>query len=236
MSGRPSSSSSCGVSRPQKRFVASRQVSNVAPNSFALKSVARSMARAGSDISRIQRVWRERVISTQLIGNTFCTGLASHNFSTVESSGSFRIAPSGKDAASSPVLTPGVMSQGTLAPGRSRHRAHVRPHPLRPQVKWRHGALPCFRAPGFASSTFAHTFVLLGSVLGMGHGRLDVTPVHSVPTTRLLNTCGVSSGPGQDPLHPAVDRPRAGPRAPGGPSGLPSPTPVASASPAASAC
>src|SRR5829696_1651232 len=44
-------------------------------------------------------------------------GLASHSFSTVESKGSFRTAPSGNSAVSSPVLTPGVMSQGTLAPG-----------------------------------------------------------------------------------------------------------------------
>src|SRR5215204_5556944 len=98
--------------------MASCQVFIVAPKSFALKSVARSMARAGSDSSRAQRVWRERVISTQLIGNTFWTGLASHSFSTVESKGSFRIAPSGRSAASSPVLTPGgAMSHGTLAPG-----------------------------------------------------------------------------------------------------------------------
>jgi hypothetical protein len=51
------------------------------------------------------------------MGKTLCIGLASHNFSTVESKGSFRIAPSGNSATSSPVLTPGIMSQGTLAPG-----------------------------------------------------------------------------------------------------------------------
>src|SRR5215211_4222138 len=116
LSGRPSSSS-CDVPRPQSRFVASCQLLIVAPKSLALKSVARSMARAGSDISRAQSVCSARVISAQSMGKTFCMGLASHNFSTVESKGSFRTAPSGNSAASSPVLTPGIMSQGTLAPG-----------------------------------------------------------------------------------------------------------------------
>src|SRR5215218_1008560 len=116
LSGRPSSSS-WEAPRPQRRFVASCQLLIVAPNSLALKSVARSMARAGSDISRAQRVCSARVISTQSMGKTFCMGLASHNFSTTESKGSFRTAPSGNSAASSPVLIPGIVSHGTLAPG-----------------------------------------------------------------------------------------------------------------------
>ncbi len=51
------------------------------------------------------------------MGKTFWIGLASHSFSTAESRGSFRMAPSGNSAASSPVLMPGDISQGTLAPG-----------------------------------------------------------------------------------------------------------------------
>jgi hypothetical protein len=50
--------------------VASCQLLIVAPNSLALKSVARSMARAGSDISRAQSVCNERVISIQSTGKT----------------------------------------------------------------------------------------------------------------------------------------------------------------------
>src|SRR5215208_7961554 len=75
------------------------------------------MARCGSDISRIQRVCSDLVISTQSRGTMLLKGLADHILSKADSKGSLAMAPLGKGSTSSLVETPGLASPGRLAAG-----------------------------------------------------------------------------------------------------------------------
>src|SRR5215212_7458728 len=102
---------------PQKRAAASLHVFIVSWTKRWLYSVALCIARAGSDISRIQRVCNDRVISSQSRGIMLRKGLACCALSRADSSGSLAIAPWGNGSTSSPVEMPGFVSQGTLAPG-----------------------------------------------------------------------------------------------------------------------
>jgi hypothetical protein len=84
-----------------------------------------------------------------------------------------RIAPSGR-AATLAVETPGVMSQGTLAPGVAVtapmfariHSVHRSKGAMVPDPS---------RSPSFASSALAHKCVLLAPSLRMGHRAPEVS-------------------------------------------------------------
>src|SRR5215217_6939537 len=102
---------------PQKRAAALPHTSIDFSKRRRLKSVVTCTARAGSDISRIQRVCSARVISTQSRGIMLRSGLASHTLSMADSSGSLAMAPWGSGSTSSPVEIPGFVNHGTLAPG-----------------------------------------------------------------------------------------------------------------------